>query len=158
MSRSTVECVGQMARCIEARLLVRHRPDGRCESGGPSFASGSGSPDFPLRSHRPNMHASESLVTANVSRRAGIVLDPFGGSGTTLIAAQKSGRRARLIEYDPSYCDVILRRFEAVTGTSAILAWTGQTFEDRAAERAPPGISDDPSSQESTAANGKEAQ
>ena len=44
------------------------------------------------------------------SRRAGIVLDPFGGSGTTLIAAQKSGRRARLIEYDPSYCDVILRR------------------------------------------------
>jgi hypothetical protein len=80
------------------------------------------------------------------SRRAGIVLDPFGGSGTTLIAAQKSGRSARLIEYDPSYCDVILRRFEAVTGTSAILAWTGQTFEDRAAERASAAISDDPSS------------
>ena len=47
------------------------------------------------------------------SRRGDIVLDPFGGSGTTLIAAQKSGRRARLIEYDPAYCDVILRRFEA---------------------------------------------
>jgi DNA modification methylase len=92
------------------------------------------------------------------SRRAGIVLDPFGGSGTTLIAAQKSGRSARLIEYDPSYCDVILRRFEAVTGTSAILAWTGQTFEDRAAERAAPAISNDPSSRASTTATGEEAQ
>jgi hypothetical protein len=48
-------------------------------------------------------------------------------------AAKKSGRLARLIEYDPAYCDVILRRFEAATGTSAILARTGQTFEDVAA-------------------------
>ncbi len=64
------------------------------------------------------------------SRRGAIILDPFGGSGTTLIAAQKSGRVGRLIEYDPAYCDVILRRFEAVTGAVAILACTGQTFED----------------------------
>src|SRR5215216_6725632 len=69
------------------------------------------------------------------SRRGAIVLDPFGGSGTTLIAAQKSGRVARLIEYDPAYCDVILRRFEAATGTSATLASTGQTFEDVAEAR-----------------------
>ncbi len=72
------------------------------------------------------------------SRRGAIVLDPFGGSGTTMVAAQKSGRRARLIEYDPAYCDVILRRFEAVTGACAILARTGQTFEDVAAARAQP--------------------
>jgi DNA modification methylase len=64
------------------------------------------------------------------SRRGAVILDPFGGSGTTLIAAQKSGRLARLIEYDPAYCDVILRRFETVTGTSAILASTRQTFGD----------------------------
>jgi DNA modification methylase len=44
------------------------------------------------------------------SRRGAIVFDPFGGSGTTMVAAQKSGRLARLIEYDPAYCDVILRR------------------------------------------------
>ena len=86
------------------------------------------------------------------SRRADIVLDPFGGSGTTLIAAQKSGRRARLIEYDPSYCDVIIRRFEAVTGKSAILASTGQTFEERAAERAPAAIPTAPQSLEPTTA------
>ena len=72
------------------------------------------------------------------SRRGAIILDPFGGSGTTLIAAQKSGRLARLIEYDPNYCDVIIRRFEAVTGTSAILAQTGRRFEDVAAACAQP--------------------
>ena len=64
------------------------------------------------------------------SRRGDLVLDPFGGSGTTLIAAQKTGRSARLIEYDPAYCDTILRRFERVTGKQATLAATGETFED----------------------------
>jgi DNA modification methylase len=92
------------------------------------------------------------------SRRAGIVLDPFGGSGTTLIAAQKSGRCARLIEYDPLYCDVILRRFEAVTGTSAILAWTRQTFEERAAERVPAETSPNPHSVGAINAIGEEPQ
>jgi hypothetical protein len=92
------------------------------------------------------------------SRRNGVVLDPFGGSGTTLIAAQKSGRRARLIEYDPLYCDVIIRRFQTVTGTPAILAWTGQTFEEMAAERAPAEIAPDPIPQGTTTAPGEEAQ
>jgi DNA modification methylase len=64
------------------------------------------------------------------SRRGDLVLDPFGGSGTTLIAAEKTGRSARLIEYDPAYCDTILRRFERVTGKQAILSVTGETFED----------------------------
>jgi DNA modification methylase len=90
------------------------------------------------------------------TRRAGIVLDPFGGSGTTLIAAQKSGRSARLIEYDPSYCDVIIRRFEAVTGTSAVLAWTRQTFEERLAERAASGTSEEISLERSSAAAGED--
>jgi DNA modification methylase len=71
------------------------------------------------------------------SRRGEIVLDPFGGSGTTLIAAQKTGRRARLIEFDPAYCDHILRRFKQVTGKQACLAATGQSFEDVAAARGP---------------------
>ena len=53
------------------------------------------------------------------SKRKQIVLDPFGGSGTTLIAAQKTGRRAYLIELDPLYCDTIVRRWEAFTGKKA---------------------------------------
>ena len=61
-----------------------------------------------------------------------------------MVAAQKSGRHARLIEYDPGYCDVILRRFEAVTGASAILARTGQTFDDVAATCAQSETSHDP--------------
>lgn len=56
----------------------------------------------------------------NSSRPGNVVLDPFGGSGTTLIAAEKSGRIARLIELDPKYVDVIVRRWEEFTGKQAI--------------------------------------
>ena len=69
------------------------------------------------------------------SRRGEIVLDGFGGSGTTLIAAETCGRSARLIEFDPHYCDVICRRFERLTGKSAVLQASGRMFDDVAAER-----------------------
>lgn len=62
------------------------------------------------------------------SRHGDIVLDPFGGSGTTLIAAHKTRRQARLIELDPLYCDVIIRRWQALTGQDAVLAASGKTF------------------------------
>jgi DNA modification methylase len=63
------------------------------------------------------------------SRRGDIILDGFGGSGATLIAAELCGRTARLIEIDPLYVDTIVRRFEQFTGTPATLAKTGETFE-----------------------------
>jgi hypothetical protein len=69
------------------------------------------------------------------SRRKGIALDPFCGSGTTLIAAERTGRRGFGIELDPLYCDVTLRRLRSVCGLDAILEATGQSFEDLAAER-----------------------
>ena len=69
------------------------------------------------------------------SKRGEIVLDAFGGSGSTLIAAEKTGRSARLIEYDPLYCDTILRRWETYTGKRATLTVTGQSFEDLAEAR-----------------------
>lgn len=64
------------------------------------------------------------------THRGHIVLDCFAGSGSTLVAAHKVGRVARLIEYDPLYCDVIIRRFEKLTGKQAILEATGHSFED----------------------------
>ena len=69
------------------------------------------------------------------SRRGEIVLDCFGGSGSTLIAAEKTGRAARLVEYDPLYCDTIVQRWELLTGKRAILAASGQAFEDVAEQR-----------------------
>ena len=69
------------------------------------------------------------------SKRGGIVLDSMGGSGSTLIAAETCGRTARLIEYDPSYCDTIIRRFQNLTGKAATLSVSSQTFEDAARER-----------------------
>lgn len=69
------------------------------------------------------------------SRRGGIVLDNFGGSGTTMLAAEWTGRRSRLIEIDPLYVDVALKRWMKQTGREATLAATGQTFEEVAAER-----------------------
>jgi DNA modification methylase len=72
----------------------------------------------------------------NSSKSRDIVLDPFGGSGSTLIACAKAGRQARLIELDPKYCDVIVRRFQEWAGEPAVLQGDGQSFEEIAAERA----------------------
>ena len=58
------------------------------------------------------------------------VLDSFGGSGTTLIAAEKNGRVARLMELDPKYCDVIVKRWQDFTGKIAIHAETGEPFAE----------------------------
>jgi DNA modification methylase len=75
----------------------------------------------------------------DVSGRGEIVLDPFSGSGTTLIAAQKTGRRARVMELDPIYVDRAVRRWQQFAKDEAVVASTGLSFDDtarlRAAER-----------------------
>jgi len=77
------------------------------------------------------------------SRRLGIVLDPFAGSGTTIIAAEKTGRVARAIELDPHYVDTAVRRWERFSGDRAVLAKTGDTFENVAVSRAVAGRDND---------------
>lgn len=64
----------------------------------------------------------------NSSKKGWVVLDLFGGSGTTVIAAQKTGRQARLMELDPRYCDVIVKRWQQFTGKIACLESTGEPF------------------------------
>jgi DNA modification methylase len=66
-----------------------------------------------------------------------VVLDPFGGSGTTLIAAEKEGMSARLLELDPRYVDVIVRRWEAFTGKKSVHAGSDRPFGELARERSP---------------------
>jgi DNA modification methylase len=87
------------------------------------------------------VHLTEKPVELAVraltySSRAGeVVLDLFGGSGSTLIAAEKLGRRARLMEIDPAYADVIIRRWQEYTGKKAVLDGVGRSFEEVADER-----------------------
>ena len=80
----------------------------------------------------PTMKPVELVERAirNSSRPGNVVLDPFGGSGTTLIAAEKSGRLARLIELDPKYVDVIVRRWQDWTGQQATRESDGVAFDD----------------------------
>ena len=83
----------------------------------------------------PTMKPVELVERAlrNSSRPGSVVLDPFGGSGTTLIAAEKSGRIARLIELDPKYADVIVRRWQDWSGKQATREADGLSFGDQAA-------------------------
>ena len=62
------------------------------------------------------------------SNRGGLVLDPFGGAGTTLIAAERTGRRARVIEIDPIFVDASIKRWQRLTGGTALHADSGQPF------------------------------
>ena len=65
----------------------------------------------------------------DLSNRSDIVVDPFLGSGSTLIAADKTGRVCRGIELDPLYVDVIVRRYQAATGNPAVFVETGEAFD-----------------------------
>ena len=71
----------------------------------------------------------------NSSKSRDIVLDPFGGSGTTLIAAERTARRARLIELDPKYVDVVVQRWQKQTGQRARLQQSGKSFSEMASKK-----------------------
>jgi DNA modification methylase len=75
-------------------------------------------------------------VIKDASARGDLVLDAFGGSGSTLLAAEKTRRRAALIEIDPLYVDVAIRRWQSYTGGKAFCAGSGETFAEREAATA----------------------
>ena len=94
--------------------------------------------DRPVRNDlHPTMKpvALVERAVRNSSKGRDVVLDPFAGSGTTLIAAEKTGRIARLVELDPGYCDVIVRRCQAWAGKTTTLDSGGGTFDEIAAAR-----------------------
>ena len=82
---------------------------------------------------KPTAMLQDALI--DLTNRGEIVLDPFLGSGSTLIAAENTGRVGCGIELDPLYVDVIIRRYEAETGVAAIFADSGETFEKLVARR-----------------------
>ena len=89
-----------------------------------------------LRDHptvKPTAMLKDALL--DLSNRGDIVLDPFLGSGSTLIAAESTSRVCRGVELDPLYVDVIVRRYEAASGDAATLAETGESFHELAARR-----------------------
>lgn len=75
---------------------------------------------------KPTAMVADAIL--DCTARGGVVLDPFGGSGTTLLAAERTGRVARLIEIDPGYVDVTLSRYLSMTGQAPINLWTGAPF------------------------------
>jgi DNA modification methylase len=83
---------------------------------------------------KPTAMLEDALL--DLTNRGEIVLDPFLGSGSTLVAANKAGRVCRGVELDPLYVDVIVRRYVSATGKAAILVETGETFLELAARRA----------------------
>jgi DNA modification methylase len=83
-------------------------------------------------------------VLRDASRRSDLVLDPFAGSGTTIIAAEKTGREAYALEIDPSYADVIVQRWQSFTGKTALLGATGTMFDELEEQRKPKAASPAP--------------
>lgn len=109
-------------------------------------AGSRGSDARAMLANHPTPKPVEMLIDAifDVTDRGDIVLDPFGGSGSTLIACERAARKARLMEKDPLYCDLAVRRWEQETGQQAIEVATGRTFAETEQEKAGTGWQDDP--------------
>ena len=105
----------------------RHRTNLWTYPGASSFGSDArkGLQDHPTV--KPTAMLQDALI--DLTNRGEIILDPFLGSGSTLIAAENTGRICCGVELDPLYVDVVIRRYEGVTGTPASLADTGETFK-----------------------------
>lgn len=82
--------------------------------------------------------ALSEFAIKNSAPKAAIVLDLFGGSGSTLVGCEKSGRKARLMEFEPKYVDVIVKRWQKFTGKAAVLEGDGRTFDEISGSRQAP--------------------
>lgn len=131
-------------KCSKPTQHGRHRSN-LWEYAGGSSPDASRADELVMRPSRPLSLIGDAI--RDVSGKGAIVLDMFAGTGSTLIAAEKTGRRAYLLEVEPAYCDLILRRFHHSTGQAAELDGEGLTFGDveksRFADRTSPSIHND---------------
>jgi DNA methylase len=121
---------------VELGRHGRHRSNLWSYPGANSFA-GRGEEGGLLALHptvKPVAMVADAML--DCTARGDLVLDPFLGSGTTLVAAERVGRRCRALELDPLYVDTAVRRWQALTGETARHAQSGRTLDDLAAERA----------------------
>ncbi len=122
---------------VELGRHGRHRSNLWSYPGVNSF-SGRGGEEGGLLALHPTVKPVAMVVDAilDCTARGDLVLDPFLGSGTTLVAAERVGRRCRALELDPLYVDTAVRRWQALTGDAARHAASGRAFDEMAEERA----------------------
>jgi hypothetical protein len=126
---------GRHRNNVQLGAYGRHRGNVWPYASGPGF--GRAGEEGRLAALHPTVKPTALIADAvlDVTRRGDIVLDPFLGSGATLMACERAGRRCHGLELDPLYCDVILRRWQTYTGGQARLAGTGEAFHAVAASR-----------------------
>jgi DNA modification methylase len=113
--------------------LVWHRGDELCGKriGSVWTINKDGSSTYVHPTQKPVALSEEALD--KTTRKGAVVLDLFGGSGSTLLGCEKTGRQARLMELDPKYCDVIVKRWQEFTGKEAVHEASGKTYNEMAA-------------------------
>ena len=118
----------------------KHEPFYLCLNGKPVYPSNAPADVWEAKKVHKTVHSCEKPVDLIVNildtyHKNSTVLDLFGGSGSTLIACEKTARDCRMMELDPKYCDVIVKRWQDWTGQQATLEATGQTFAELSDER-----------------------
>jgi DNA modification methylase len=118
----------------------KHEPFYLCLNGKPVYPANAPADVWEAKKVHKTIHSCEKPVDLIVDildtyHKNSTVLDLFGGSGSTLIACEKTGRDCRIMELDQKYCDVIIKRWQDFTGQQATLEATGQTYDELKAER-----------------------
>jgi DNA modification methylase len=118
----------------------KHEPFYLCLNGKPVYPANAPADVWEAKKVHKTVHSCEKPVDLIVNildtyHKNSTVLDLFGGSGSTLIACEKTARDCRMMELDPKYCDVIIKRWQDFTGQQATLEATGQTYDELKADR-----------------------
>jgi DNA modification methylase len=113
----------------------KHEPFYLCLNGKPVYPSTAPADVWDAARVHKTVHSCEKPVgliedILNTYHKNSMVLDLFGGSGSTLVACEKTNRQARLMELDPKFCDVIIKRWQDLTGKIAVHAETGKPFAE----------------------------